>query len=75
MSKISINQQIEEVERELAMRAKVYPNMVSRRKLRQSEADFYIQRLQAAKASLEWLRDNREDCVAFITAKREDLSQ
>lgn len=61
MSKISLNQQIEEVERELAMRARVYPGLVSRSKLSQSIADYHVARMRAVKATLEWLRDNETE--------------
>ena len=57
---VSIGQQIDEVERELAMRRKVYPSMISRGKLRQSEADFYTNRLTAVSRTLQWLRDNEQ---------------
>lgn len=70
MSEISINQQIEEVERELAMRKKVYPDMIARRKLRQSEADYFVKRLKAVRETLVWFRDNRDDCLEFVRSRR-----
>lgn len=60
----NIQQQIDELQRELAMRAGVYPGMISRGKLRQSEADEHNARLRAAIATLTWCRDNREAIAA-----------
>lgn len=60
--KISLNQQIDEVDRELVQRAAVYPRLVSNKKLAQSKADYQIARMQAVKRTLEWLRDN-EDAI------------
>lgn len=56
--KISIGQQIEEVEREIALREGVYKRMVSNGQMRQSKADFFMDRIRAAHVSLCWLRDN-----------------
>ena len=56
--KISLNQQIEEIERELTMRRSVYPRWVSAGKIRKGEADYQIARMEAVKATLEWMRDN-----------------
>ena len=60
MSHPNIHQQIEEVDRELRMRAGVYPGLIGRGKLRQSEADEQLARLQAVRETLVWCRDNRE---------------
>jgi hypothetical protein len=56
--KISIDQQIEEVERELAERSRVYPRLVAKGTLRKSVAEYHVERLNAALATLKWLRDN-----------------
>lgn len=55
----SIHLQIAELQREKALRTSVYPGLVSRGKMRQSEADEHMGRLDAAIATLEWCRDNR----------------
>lgn len=52
---ISLDQQISEVKRELAMRAAVYPGLVAKKKMRQGEADLHVARMTAALKSLEWL--------------------
>lgn len=60
MSRISLAQQLDEIDRELAQRASVYPRLVSGRKLRQSVANFQVDRLKAARASLQWLADHED---------------
>jgi hypothetical protein len=52
---ISLRQQIEELDRELEQRARVYPRLVSSGRLRQSLADFQVERLKAARDTLGWL--------------------
>lgn len=59
---IPLNQQISEVQRELSMRAAVYPGLVAKKKMRQGEADMHTARMTAALKSLEWLAANE----AFI---------
>jgi len=50
-----------EVDRELKQRADVYPRWVARGKLQQSIADYQVRRLEAVKATLEWVRDNEAE--------------
>lgn len=69
--KISIQAQIEEVDRELALRAKVYPNQVRRGLMRQSVADLHIERMKAVRATLEWLAENEAAARAYVTAKKD----
>ena len=59
----TIYQQIEEFEREIALRKNVYPNLVAKGNMRQSVADYHMARIEAALKSLEWLRDNRDGIV------------
>jgi len=68
--KFSLAQQIEEVDRELALRAKVYPNQVRSGAMRQSVADYHLARMQAVKTSLQWLQANETDIRAFVIAKK-----
>jgi hypothetical protein len=65
---ISLAQQIEECEREIALRNGVYPRMVSSGKMRQSIADYHMARMKAVLATLEWLQKNE----AAIKAKMEE---
>lgn len=60
----NIHQQIDEVERELRLRASVYPGFVARGKLRQAEADEHVARMEAVRTTLLWCRDNRDLLVA-----------
>lgn len=54
-TKFSLAQQLEEVERELSYRAKVYPNLVRRRQLRESQAEYHMQRMEAVAETLRGL--------------------
>lgn len=56
--KISLAQQIEEIERELAQRAAVYPRLVAKRAMRQSVADYQIVRLAKVRDTLRWLQEH-----------------
>jgi hypothetical protein len=56
MTEISLNQQIEEVKREIDMRKRVYPNLVRNGKMRQAEADYHAQRMEAVLDTLQALR-------------------
>jgi hypothetical protein len=51
----SVAQQLEEIERELALRRSVYPRMIMTCKMRQSAADFHMARLEAARDTLKTL--------------------
>lgn len=57
--KISIEQQISEIQREIGLRKNVYPGLVARGKMRQGEADEHMARIEAALTTLMWIRDNR----------------
>lgn len=65
--KISLNQQIEEIERELGQRERVYPRLVATGKLKRTIAGYQVERMQAAKSTLEWLRDNEDKIKAALT--------
>jgi hypothetical protein len=56
--KISLAQQLEEAERELEQRAKVYPRLVGSGAMRQSVADFHVNRMKAVAETLRWLQAN-----------------
>lgn len=55
MARFSLGQQVDELERELEQRAKVYPLLIAKKKLGASLADFQTQRLEAALRTLCWL--------------------
>lgn len=54
--RVSLSQQIEEVDRELDQRASVYPRLVSAGKLRLSVSQYHMERMEAARATLAWLQ-------------------
>ncbi len=54
--KFSISQQIEEVEREIALRRDVYARSVAAGRMRQSVADYHLGRMQAALDTLRWVQ-------------------
>lgn len=58
MPRFSLPQQIEEVERELEQREKVYPALVAKRRLGLSIADFYVGRMKQVLRTLKWLQRN-----------------
>ena len=66
----SIQQQIEEVEREIALRKTVYPRRVQNGQMRQSVADYHRARMEAVLRTLEWSRDNRPAVIEWIKSKR-----
>ena len=57
---IPLNQQIAEVHRELAMRSRVYPDLVAKKKMRQGEADMHMARMTAVLKTLEFVLGNSE---------------
>lgn len=67
--RISIDQQIEELETELKIRADVFPRLVRTHKMRQSVADFRNERLNAAITSLKWLKENRPIIVEWVKSR------
>lgn len=58
MARVSLSQQIEEVQRELDQRESVYPRLIAKRRLGQSIADFYVRRLTQVLRTLVWLQRN-----------------
>jgi hypothetical protein len=62
---ISLNQQLEEIERELTQRTRVYPRLVSRGQLRESVGKYQQQRLFAAGETIRFLNKHRDAFVAF----------
>jgi hypothetical protein len=55
---VSIVAQIAEVDREIVMREKVYPQWVKANKMHQGEADFHLGRMRAVLRTLKWLQRN-----------------
>lgn len=67
----SIDEQIAEVGREIGLRKNVYPGMVARGKMEQSEADEHLARMVAAYATLQWVKRNRE-VILQVSGKAKD---
>ena len=74
MNKVSLTSQVAAVQREIHQRGSVYPRLVAKGQMRQSEADLHISHMQAVLDTLEWLRANETDVRAFVAAKREARS-
>ncbi len=70
MSKVTIIAQIAEVNRELAMRRNVYPSLVRNQKLRQSEADLCLSRMEAVLATLMFCQKHEAAIREFIATKK-----
>jgi hypothetical protein len=60
MTEFSLREQIEEIERELALRARVYPGQVHMGKMRRSVADYHMNRMRAVMVTLKQLQTQRE---------------
>lgn len=60
-NQFTFKQQIECVEREIAMRERVYPNWVAQGKLRQEKANYQIGCMRAVLRSLESLNRQYEE--------------
>ena len=68
--KFSLDQQLEEVQRELDKRNEVYPGLVRKGVLRQSVADFHIARMLAVQRTLRWLYENQAAMVEVRANKK-----
>lgn len=69
--KISLAQQIDEIDRELAARKDVYARLVATGKMRQSIAEFQTTRLTAARATLAWLAEHETEIRAIMAQRRQ----
>lgn len=67
---ISLTGQIQEVEREIALRRNVYPRQVAKGDLKQAAADLLIERMEAVRDTLLWLQRNETDIRAYVAAKK-----
>jgi hypothetical protein len=65
----SLTAQLQEVERELAMRARVYPQRVAARRMREGEADEHCLRLECVRDTLRWLQKNEARIKAALTVE------
>lgn len=67
--KISLGQQIAELDREIAIRRDFYIVQVSKGKMRQSVADYQMAHMTAARKTLAWLAEHEATIREAIAAK------
>lgn len=60
MPDISLQEQIKCVEREIAMRRRVYPRWIFNNKMKQAQADLEIERMEAVLNTLQTLQTVEE---------------
>ena len=71
-----LKHQIEELRRELLVRSDAYPRLIRAGKMRQNEAGYYRERMQAALQSLVWLERNEDRIkVALFLLSRTEAGQ
>lgn len=68
--KISIIGQIAEIDREIAMREKVYPRDVQSGRMKKEQAEMLMERIFAVRATLVFCKENEADIRAYIAAKK-----
>lgn len=71
---VSIEQQIAEVRRQIDRHKRVYPPLVSARKMRRAEADYTLSCLDGALGTLIWVKEHRAEILAAIPTMRGELS-
>jgi len=70
MSKVSLDSQIAEVKRELALRERTYPRLVSTGKMRQAEAELLVANMLAVFDTLIFLQRHEDTIRAAIAAQK-----
>ncbi len=68
--KISIIGQIAEIDREIAMREKVYPREVQSGRMKKEQAEMLMERIFAIRSTLVFCKENEADIRAYIAAKK-----
>lgn len=68
--KVSLDQQIDEIDYELKQRASVYPRIASSHPSRKSELEYHVTRMEAVRASLLFLREHEPTIREAIAAKK-----
>lgn len=72
MTKPTLDEQIEEVAREIRQRERVYPKWIAAGRLKQETADQKLEHLRAAQATLQWLFANM-DWIRPIAVERRQV--
>jgi len=67
----SLDDQIDEVQRELAMRERVYPQWIKAGRLSSAKAYAQTRNLRAALDTLQWLRKNADNVRAAAIHQKE----
>ena len=68
--KISIDGQIAEIDREIALRRQVYPRRVHEGKMRQEEANMLMDRIQAVRETLVFCQKHEAEIRAYMAEKK-----
>ena len=71
----SLTTQIQEVEREIALRRNVYPRQVSKRAMSQSASELLIERMEDVLNTLLWLERNETEVRAYVAAKKASIAE
>lgn len=67
--RFSLAQQVEEVQRELALRDGFYRAQVAAGRTRNPLAEYHIARLKAALGTLQWLAEHETHVCAYVAAR------
>ena len=73
--RVSLGQQIEEVERELKARESVYARMYAKGTLQRSHGEFYVKRMEAVLRSLKWFKECEAELRAFMTHRHNEKQE
>lgn len=68
--KFSLTAQIEEIDRELELRRRVYPSQVKSRAMTQGAADFHMARLSRVRETLAWLQQHETEIRTIMAGRR-----
>ena len=74
MPRFSIRQQIEELEREVELRARVYPNFVRKGSMTPSVAEYHTERLRLRSRRCDGYRRNKTAVREFVAAKAKGVA-
>lgn len=69
-TKISLVGQIAEIDREIRMRERVYPEQVRGGKLKREEAEMLMQRIHAVRSTLVFCQQHEADIRDYIASKK-----
>jgi hypothetical protein len=65
----NLDQQITEVEREIAKRVDVYPRMCARGRMTPEDARIYIEMMEAVLATLRWLHAHQDEIKTAVAER------